>query len=304
MVVTGNEAIIRYGKQTKFDTAVDGDKSWGLSQKISGLTSTEGHKPQMDVGTATVTNFTYGGRTRDFNLEWIMSGHEFFEYLIGPKGTGDKAKEYVYSHAPTYFTQEIIIARGLDGNKHMIRKLVGCTLNSWSMSYGIEGEVKCNASVKCGREEEPTEIVAFPDVSTPPSGKPYTFDHATVTFMEGGPAVGKVQSVELSVNPNHQLVRSGGNKQAVDAHKQLLEITGKISMTLEKGVNLKYLIERKNDAVIMIALDNDGDSATSMITMKLENISFPAHALSAIEANALILEDVSFQAQMITVAHA
>ena len=224
MVVTGNEAIIRYGKQDDFDMVAGTiDKSWGLSQKISGLTSTEGHKPQMDVGTATVTEFTYGGRTRDFNLEWIMSGHEFFEYLLGPKGTDksgsggdDDSKKYPYQHAPTYFTQEIIISRGLDGMKNMIRKLVGCALNSWSMSYGIEGEVKCNASVKCGREEEPTEIVAMPDAPTP--GNPYTFDHATVAVNGGDTEVGKVQSVELSVNPNHQLVRTGGDKQAVDGH--------------------------------------------------------------------------------------
>ena len=301
MVVTGNEAIIRYGKQNVFGTVADTiDKSWGLSQKISGLTSTEGHKPQMDVGTATVTEFTYGGQTRDFNLEWIMSGHEFFEYLIGPK---DAAGKYVYRHTPTYFTQQIVIARAGevdDGAGNMVdgflvRTLRGCALNSWSMSYGIEGEVKCNASVKCGVEDMPASDSSEGEKPTA-NRKPFTFDHAKV-MLTGDAAIAKVQSVELSVNPNHQLVRTGGNKQAVDAHKQLLEITGKISMTFEKGTNFQYLIDRKNDAGITITLMN-GDQT---IVIGLTDISFPAHALSAIEANALILEDVSFQAQDISV---
>ena len=318
MVVTGNEAIIRYAKEASFgkfpvkggDGADANDpnpdyKSWGLSQKISGLTSTEGHKPQMDVGTATVTEFTYGGRTRDFNLEWIMSEHEFFEYLLGPV----KGNKYEYQNLPTYFTQEIAIARAggkvddgagnLVDSDYLVRTLKGCVLNSWSMSYGIEGEVKCNASVKCGVEDEPTSKVGKID---PPTRirDPFTFDHAKV-MLTGDAAIAKVQSVELSVNPNHQLVRTGGNAQAVDGHKQLLEITGKISMTLEKGVNLAYLIKRQNDAMITIMLNNLSDK---MITMVLKDISFPAHALSAIEANALILEDVSFQAKTIEVSHA
>ena len=81
--------------------------------------------------------------------------------------------------------------------------------------------------------------------------KPFTFDHAKV-MLSGDTAIAKVQSVELSVNPNHQLVRTGGNAQAVDGHKQLLEIKGKISMTFEKGTNLQYLIDRKNDANLNI----------------------------------------------------
>ena len=116
-------------------------------------------------------------------------------------------------------------------------------------------------------------------------------------MLTGDTAIAKVQSVELSINPNHQLVRTGGNKQAVEAHKQLLEITGKISMTFEKGTNFQYLIDRKNDAGITITLMN-GDQT---IVIGLTDISFPAHALSAIEANALILEDISFQAQDISV---
>ena len=70
-------------------------------------------------------------------------------------------------------------------------------------------------------------------------------------------------------------------------------------MTFEKGTNLQYLIDRKNDANLTIMLDNG--IPTEIVTIALMGISFPAHALSAIEANALILEDVSFQAQTIEV---
>ena len=300
-IITGHEVYTGWKKQTSFGGVADTPEKadgkmanpFGHNLKITGLTTAEGAHPLQDLGHGVVTQFAYGKLSRNFSAEWILSDHRFLELIMG-KVDGNT---YSYAQAIVPFTQFLTFGFEEGDTTKIHRQLIGCLLNSVNIRFGVgQEDVMCNASVLCGIDGSGTEI----DMSTDgfidePAHSPYTFDHANI--MVGTEKLGEAQNVELTIDPKHQLVYKTGQAHAASGHKTLTEYRGKATFTFVGGAGLELVKQRSKEMAMSIDITN----GTKKIEFKLKQIQFLEHSNPTIEPNQLVTQDLSFQAQTMTV---
>ena len=308
-IITGHEVYTGWRKQDNFNTMADspkvntanvGDPSnavianpFGFNLKITGLTTAEGAHPLQDLGHGVVTQFAYGKLSRNFSAEWILSDHRFLELIMG-KFEGNT---YSYAQAIVPFTQFLTFGFEEGDTTKINRQLIGCLLNSVNIRFGVgQEDVMCNASVLCGIDGSDTDIdMSADNLIDEPEHSPYTFDHAKI--MVGEEKLGEAQNVELTIDPKHQLVYKTGQAHAASGHKTLTEYRGKATFTFVGGAGLELVKRRGKEMTMSIMIAN----SPKKIEYKLEQIQFLEHSNPTIEPNQLVTQDLSFQAQTMTV---
>ena len=132
---------------------------------------------------------------------------------------------------------------------------------------------------------------------------PYTFVNAVITNPLTGSTLATIQLFDLNLNTNAELLFEFGTPLSVDAWRKILEMTGKVTITVKDSGFISEVLNRAesaNDMVVTISNNGSGDTERS-IAFTFEGVSFSTHTNQGIEPGQLVLENVDFQARRCTV---
>ena len=196
------------------------------------------------------------------------------------------------------FTMEI----GMDlPVEDQVRTMLGCVCRSLAIRGSIGENVRCTADVMFGKEGAvDTTFDATDAVSDTDGFIPYTFEHGSVE-LPGGTVLAEVQSIDLNMASNAELLYGHGSPTAVNARRGITEITGRVNMTMRDNTAWGYVNARSDILSLNLKYTNgmNGDAERSIL-FALTGISIAEHSIGTLESGEAIFQDFDFQAKNIT----
>ena len=191
---------------------------------------------------------------------------------------------------------------GFKVNTDYKRTAVGVVCPSLSLKMALNETVKATQELVWG-EETVNQVFAAPTGVEMAGAIPYTFVHASITNPLTGSTLASVQSFDLNINSNAELIYGMGSKLSVDAYRKILELTGKVSIVLYDSDFLESVYNRAEAANDLVVTISNGGSGTALrsIVMTFTGCSFSSHDSAGVEPGELLLENLDFQCKHVTV---
>lgn len=247
MVRTGAHAYLKYGWETTFGTPSGAiDKKFGINDSLGSWSLNHNRQDLPALNQVTVEHYAYGQQQGSLSVDFTLSNPWILRSILGtPSKTGSNPYVYTYPHAsnginktPQSFTVEI----GFDGSSgDIVRTLQGCVAESLSINTSVGQLVNCSVSASYGIENAPS--VSLGTAPTEPTVVfPYTFAHARLKY--NGQTLAQVQDLQITIAQNTALLYALNSHQAVDAYRQLLDITGSFKASLINKNILEDMLEQ------------------------------------------------------------
>ena len=206
----------------------------------------------------------------------------------------------MHTFTPTKEIQPFSLGIGMDlTTANQNRVLLGCLARSLSLRTSLGEVVRGTLDVISGKERAVSTTLSAaiaPDDDFPV----YTFEHASIE-LPGGTTLAEVQSMDLTMTTNAELLYGVGNAEAVNGRRGLMEITGRFQLTMKDNVNYGYVNARTDVAALNMKFTN-GATGNELreIEFQLTGLSLAQHTVDSVEPNENILESLDFQAKNIS----
>jgi len=295
-----------YGFESAFGGGASGTILFGKEVKLTGLEVKNNQMPLGQLYTPEIESFAYGKTEGKVSLEYVLSNPWFLNSIFDTVATAAGAGN-LFTH--TWVTDPSVDATirdlntmalriGYDVNANFLREPVGVTCSSMSFKMALGETIKVTQELIWG-EETNTETFLAPTGTALAGEVPYTFVNAVITNPITGSTLATIQLFDLNLNTNAELLYEFGGAISVDAWRKILEMTGKVTVTVKDSAFLIEVLNRAesaNDMVITISNNGAGD-ALREIKLTFTGVSFSTHGNTGIEPGELVLENVDFQAR-------
>jgi len=343
MVKTGASSYIKYGWETQFgvspgDSALD--KVFGLNARLTNWSLTHSPKDLPTLGQVEVKDYAYGQQAGSMGIDFVLSNPWIFKSVYGnPAKTGSTAPfTYKYgtalgtnsgNHAGAKSVQNLTVEVGFQGETDsVVRRGLGCIVNSLNISTTIDGTVDCSTDIGYGKEDANSGAVYNATFdTTPPTedvGFPYTFAHGEIRWAgEGGAdtdasgsVVAELQDASISFAQNPALLYTIGQHQAVASFRRVFDVTGSFRASWKNDDKLNQLFDQvrkpltkstisTNAAKADIILSFKNQAATSstmeVITMKLNGVRPDSHAVEGIVPVEPVFENIAWRTKNVEI---
>lgn len=211
--VSGAFTTVKYDWETSFGTGGTANKPFGWGTKIT-VNRNNNLERIYGVGSRnsayTVAKKFEGTMTIDFTLGngyWLQS-------VIGDVSDGTAGSLKTHTFAETNNPKTMTITMGTDlGDNDMVTTFTGVVVNSAKITMAVGEAVK--VTLDCMYKTESTAFTGtFADV-TDTYCDPMTFAFGTITYAGqtmGNTYSGQVQSIELTINNNTELIYGVGSR--------------------------------------------------------------------------------------------
>ena len=288
---------------------------FGKEVKVSGL---EFKNNQMALGqlySPEIDSFAYGKSEGKCSIDYVVSNPWFFQSVLGTAVSAAAAnptvsglRQHTWNSSPSVDAtmrdiHSMALRVGFKTNTEYKRQAVGVVCPSLNLKMALNETVKATQELVWGEETKsgfstPTGVALAGEI-------PYTFVHAQITSPLTGATLASVQSFDLSISSNAELIYEMGSKLSVDAYRKILEMTGKISLVLYDATLLESVYgrgETTNDLVVTLSNGVASSSDTTRnIVMTFTGCSFSSHDTAGVEPGELLLENLDFQCKHVTV---
>lgn len=296
--VTGANASLQYKSETAFKTVNGSDtaKVFGRGQKLASVSIKQNLELIYELGNRIAQKGVFKQFEGSASAEWILANPWWLRFLCGKRATtGSSPYTHVYTISKTLPTMQI--ESGLDLATDVVRKFSGCALNSVTLSGAVNDLIKVRGDFLFAKEE--TTGTSF-TAATVDTFEPFTFEHATLELPDGT-VIAEVQSVELTIANNIQMIWGLGNKEAVAFVPQALDATGRLNVTFKSATILDYVKNRTEIANLELKITNGLAGANERsFSFVGTGILFDEHS-TAYEPNVLVLEDVPLRIRDLTI---
>jgi hypothetical protein len=283
---------------------------FGKEVKISGL---EFKNNQMALGqlySPEIETFAYGKSEGKCSAEYVLSNPWFFKSVLGTPVPTNAAGLYTYTWSSTPTSSNYMrnihsmaLRLGFDIESDYKRTALGVVCPSINLKMALNETIKVSQELIWGSETVNQTMGASQGVEMTGGSTPYTFVHAAITSPLTGSTLATVQSFDLNINSNAELIYQMGQSGSADAYRKILEMTGKISLVLKNSAFLESVYGRagtSNDLVVTISNGGSGTALRSIV-MTFTGCSFSGHTTNGVEPGELLLEDVDFQCKHVDV---
>jgi len=331
LVRTGAFAYLQYQFEMCFGTPIIQaclTKPIGFEPKISGWTWTNNRIPLSQLNSVQVQTYAYGQARGNLGLDFVMSNPWWLEFVFdtpaAPGGCACMGFVYSYLQATQLAnsaTMEIGIDLGCAGMcDNVTRTINGVIANTATVrsSVGEVARVSLDLAYANDLIVNTVEACPFGEVAGTCMDEhiPFTFANGTLTFgIDCGCCATvevEVQSVDLTINPNSELLYEHGCHHATNVYRRLAEYTGTFSASLDSRANLDRVYAQIADNAQCIAAEMGGTMILDFdnglmcddqrqITFTMTGLSIGQHSTS-IEPNEPIWEDIEFQGRNMTVS--
>lgn len=298
-VRTGAFGYLQYGYETTYGTISSAiTKVLGLEQKATSWGYTNNKIVLSEFNQVQPIKFAYGQARGDLGVDFVLSNPWWLNSLYDLKSGAGPFTYTVSSKLIKPITVEI----GIDNTTDTVRMCRGSFVNSISLRSSIGDVVRCSADIAYSIESTQA-IDAVPAVDD--IAFPYTFAHGTLE-MPDGTLLAQVQSVDLTLTQNGELLYAHGSNQAVGAYRKLFEITGRFNLShvdyvqLNKvyaqiGINAQTQLSEQPTLALKFT---NGLSAGAERTIDFQATGIALDSFNvSVEPNEPIFEDIPFQAR-------
>ena len=311
MVRSASSVFVEYGYETGFGEGMGSGTTpikFGKEVKASGLDFKNNQMPLGQLYSPEIETFAYGKNEGKVSMEYVLSNPWFFESILNKASSiGAAPTTHTWSSTPTTSStikqiNSMALKFGFDVEAPFRKQPLGVICPSLALKMALDGTIKVTQELVWG-EEGVGGITTSSSGANEATFNPYTFVHASITDPKTGNVLSTIQSFDLNINSNAELVYGFGSKISESAFRKILELTGKISIPLKNREFLEQVTgrgESDNDMVITIVNDGSGNNLRE-IKITLEGVSFSVHNTSGIEPGELVIENLDFQARSITV---
>lgn len=285
---------------------------FGKEVKATGLEYKNNQQPLGQLYSPEIECFAYGKTEGKVSMEYVLSNPWFFEAILDSVDSSlDSGSLYAHewdsdptiSGSTIKVINSLALRFGMDvSTDDFVRLPVGVVCPSLAIKMALNETVKVTQELIWG-EETTNNTFAEPDGTALAGEVPYTFVNAVITSPLTGSTLATIQTFDLNINSNAELVYEFGTADSADAFRKILELTGKVSVTLKDATLLNSLYgraEAANDMVITLSNGGAGN-ALREIAITLSGVSFSNHNTTGIEPGELVIENVDFQAKGINV---
>ena len=301
MVHTGAHVYSQYDFESTFG---GGDatltKVLGMDERITSFVTQNNQIVVPQLNSVEIAAFAYGQEFKRLSEDWVLSNPWWLELLLNnlvTTGAGPFTHTYTVLKTVKSFEMEI----GLEAETaNVVRNLKGCVLNSVTIRGGMNELTRCTGEILCGKEDPiSTDLEA-----SPPSDDlafPYTFVHGTLKLIASGSVVAELQSMELTINQNAELVYGHGSKVATGAFRRIFEITGRFNASMVDKTQLQRVLDRAELADIELKFTNGlAGTAEKSITLTGTGVGVSEHSYAAAGVDP-VFEDLIWQIRSLTV---
>jgi len=316
MTKSASSIYVEYAYEPNFKAGAAGSfpMLFGKEQKANGLEFKNNQMPLGQLYSPEITCYAYGKSEGKLSMEFVLANPWFFESILYSGVSADidgVGAGLLYSHTwdsdPTVntdirTTKSMALRIGYGVDTDFVRLPIGVVCPTLSLKSALGETVKISQELVWGSETV-NQTFASPTATTMPGEIGYTFVHASITSPLTGSTLATVQDFELNMNSQSELVYELGTADAADAYRKILELTGKVTVTVKDSKFLEEVYARAesaNDMVITISNGVAGDGERS-VTITLSGISFSAHNNTGLSPGELVLENMDFQARSINV---
>lgn len=332
LVRTGAFAYLQYQFEMCFGTPIIQaclTKPIGFEPKISGWTWTNNRIPLSQLNSIEIQTYAYGQARGNLGLDFVMSNpwwlEWFFDTPVAPAGCACMGFVYSYLQATQLAnsaTMEIGLDLGVAGMcDNFTRTINGIIGNTATVRSSVGEVVRVSLDLAYANDVFTAAVEACPfgEVAGTAINQhiPFTFANGSLTFGEeclcGCPALEvEVQSVDLTINPNSELLYEHGCHHATNVYRRLAEYTGTFSASLDQRCNIDRVYQQIEDNCVCIQAEITGNMVLDFdnglmcedqrqIRFTIDGISLGQHSTS-IEPNEPIWEDIEFQGRNMIVS--
>ena len=302
---TGSFTYITLGFEDTYGGGATEARFLGKDQKP---TFTFGENPEEfpQLNSAEIVDYGFGKREGSANTSFTLSNPFPFHAIFGDVTRTETTNNATYVwKSSTQGYKEIVpchIRFGINTSTAIVRNAKGAMCTSTSLKTSIGQKVDVTQSFIWGMED--AVDTTFGSVSTQQAAEaiynPMMFHNAQLQLPSGTRIVG-VQDLTLDINTNAEQWYELNNYSSTDGAKKIINVTGKFGGYVIDKANFDRVYNRAIIPNMKIIIDNkQSSSASRKIEILLERVVFDKHD-QAFEPGEVILQNVSFKAQSITV---
>jgi len=325
VVYTGGSSSVVYGYESTFGTAVTPTDSFGLQQKVTGLSLNTSQIILNKLGQVEPTKFAFGQQQGSVSLGFVFDSaqsYKIFDSLYGtPSGTTTK----VYPANASIFTGTSGISVSPAAPKSLTtriqvnaasvftRTLKGCIVNSLGISTSIGETV--NGTIDMAFAEESTADITSASFVQQDAGAnnqpadPYTFAHGELKIVPNGGStlttVAEIQDVDVTYTSNAELLYGIGSHHAQSVFRKVFDIGGRFRTSFKDKTLLQYVIDQSIIGTETETIAEDSNvglsltftNGTKNITLEFGGVSLVDHSETGVEPVEPVFEEINWKAK-------
>ena len=255
MVRTGAFTYLQYGHETTFGTFPDEcmcediDAVFGLEQKITNWNFTNNRITLAALNQLEPAIYAYGTARGSLGIDFVLSNPWWLKTIYDRRVTCDGGACCATTH--TYdINNKLIDTISLEigteeGCTDITRRLSGGIVNSVSLRSAIGEVVRASVDISYANEAECCVCIRSMCLGTDTCNFPYTFAYGTLTTTAG--TIAELQSFDITLNQNPDLLYTHNTSIATGAYRRLFEITGSFTASYLDVELLRDLYAQAHD---------------------------------------------------------
>lgn len=288
----GSKARLAYGIETTFKGGGTASNPFGVGARLTGIGGRNNIERIYEIGNRAAAKLVAMRFEGTWGVEAILGNSGVFDTILS---AGAIPNDPI----------SLVVEVGFEGDENVLRILKGAVVRRMTMSTRVNEPVRIRLDGLYATEtvSTPLSIAAVPDTN-----ETYTFAGASLTF--DGQAVAEVQALDIDMTTGFEMVYALGDRAPAAAIARAFEVGGRFSATARSSGFVKYMLglgsgtatePSSSSAVTEVQLVATFTNGTNNITATIDGVAIDELG-SAIEANEMILFDVTFTGRTISIA--
>jgi len=330
MVRTGAFGYLQYGYEASCafgdiccTDCLTLDIPFGLEQRITNWNFTNNRITLAALNQVEPAIYAYGTTRGSLAVDFVLSNPWWLGTVFDNRATADGSACMETDHVYTISSKirntiALEIGASTAGTvmcpTGITRRLVGGVVNSIALRSAIGEPVRASVDISYTNEVEAANCLdACPGTDT--CNFPYTFAYGNLTSSAG--TIAEIQSFDININQNSDLLYGHNSSVAVDAYRRLFEITGSFTASYldtellrdiyaqahcMSGAGIDGTTFAREQCTITLTFNNGQTCMNTerSITLVGTGLGFADHAVP-IEPNEPIFETLNWQVRTMTV---
>ena len=284
VAITGTRAYVVYGWEDTFGSeASTKDKTFGAGVSVGALRVSRNIEALRTLGKWFVESYVARQFTGTWSVNFRLANPWWLQAVFNTVSTS--GSEAPYTHEFTMSgdgrPKSMSIEVGMVGSENVVRKLLGAVVTGVSITARVNATVNVRLNGAYRSEVIGTTLGSGVDETM----GVYTFADGSVLL--DGTEIGKVQSFDIDLNPNIELIWGLGDAHAQDYINRVFEAGGRMTVVMEDASYLNDVIDATEHASIELNLNNGSEQ----IKITLNGIVFGSHDMR-LEPEARVDQDL------------
>jgi len=296
---SGYASYCNYGYEATYGSAASGTRVFGSGQKIT-ITRKNNMERLYGLGSRNATTAVAKKYEGSVTVEFNLANASWFRAILGTVESAAAGAAYDHTYSEANTLQSFSIVNGTEmGTLDEVSVLLGCKANTATITASVGEIVKCRIEAMYKTETLATSSVVAQvaeDFDT------YTFAQGSLQLPSGS-TIGDVQSVELTINNNLEMLWGLGSRLATAGVEKAREYNLRMTVAFENTATLlhKFLgatgaplgtSTPAAQATCLLTFTNGlTDASERSITITLANVYLDTETLPK-DVNELTKEDV------------